>query len=103
MVAWFNLPKINVAYEDATLLMAKLFGTIPKYIAGSDFITRIMVTPTGQLPKDTVYSQYDLDLAENMYFSYPYDYGAFEYSVLFSVPLTASCLDEIILDPQTCI
>lgn len=98
MVAWFNLPQINEAYEDATLLMAKLVSTIPRKLANSDFVTKIRITPSGFLPKDTVYSQYDLDLAENMYFSFPYDYAAFSYTVNFSIPM--ACLDAITLDPS---
>jgi len=101
MVAWFNLPMINPAYTDATLLMATLISTIPKYIANSDFITRIMVTPIGEMPKDSVYSQYDLDLAENMYFAYPYDYAAFQFNIVFSV--AKSCLDKIVINPESCI
>ena len=59
-----------------------------------------MVTPSGFLQKDTVYSQYDLDLAENMYFSHPYDYGAYQFNVLFSVPM--ACLDEVEINPGIC-
>jgi len=101
MVAWFNLPMIDPAYNDATLLMATLISTIPKYIANTDFITRIMVMPAGFLQKDTVYSQYDLDLAENMYFSHPYDYGAYQFDVMFSIP--KACLDDVEINPQSCI
>jgi len=100
MVAWFNLPMINIDYADATLLMAALINEIPKYIANSDFITRIMITPVGFLQKDTVYSQYDLDLAENQYFSYPYDYGAYQFNIKFSIPKSALCFDEIEIDPK---
>lgn len=101
MVAWFNLPMINETYTDATLLMAKLISTIPKYITNEDFVTGIMVTPRSFLPKDSVYAQYDLDLAENMYFAYPYDYSAFSFDIVFRLPM--ACLDAITLDPLTCI
>ncbi|HCC71260.1 MAG TPA: hypothetical protein DEQ09_08940 [Bacteroidales bacterium] len=100
MVAWFNLPMINPDYTDATLLMAHLVAAVPKYIDNDDFITRILVVPIGELDKETVYSQYDLDLAENMYFAFPYDYAAFQFNVIFAIP--KNCLDKIIIDPDEC-
>ena len=100
MVAWFNLKMINPDYEDATLLMAHLVSAMPKYIDNTDLITGIVVFPQSELPKDTVYSAYDLNLEENMYFAFPYDYGAFEFEVIYRVP--KNCLDEIIIDPDVC-
>lgn len=100
MVAWFNLKMINPDYEDATLLMAHLVSTVPKYIANDEFITGIKVEPVNELPKETVYSNYDLNLEENMYFAFPYDYGAFEFEVIYRIP--KACLDEVIIDPDVC-
>jgi len=100
MVAWFNLPAINPDYSDATLLMAHLVATVPKYLDNQDYVTRIMTIPIGELTKDTVYSQYDLDLAENMYFAFPYDYAAFQFDVVFAIP--KNCLDAVTIDPDLC-
>jgi len=100
MVAWFNLKMINPDYQDATLLMAHLVSAMPKYIANMDLITGIVVFPAGEAVKETVYSAYDLNLEENMYFAFPYDYGAFEFEVVYRIP--KNCLDEIIIDPDVC-
>lgn len=100
LVAWFNLKMINPDYTDATLLMAHLLAAIPKYIDNDDLIKRILVIPQGELPKDTVYSNYDLDLAHNLYFAFPYDYAAFDIDVVYAI--AKNCLDEIVIDPNIC-
>ena len=101
MIAWFNLRMINPDYEDATLLMAHLVSAVPKYLDDDDFIVAIKVEPLNELPKETVYSAYDLNLEENLYFAFPYDYGAFEFDVMYRIP--PNCLDAVVIDPDVCI
>lgn len=100
MIAWFNLRMINPEYQDATLLMAHLISAVPKYIDNDEFITGIKIEPVNELPKETVYSNYDLNLEENMYFAFPYDYGAFEFEVVYRIP--KACLDAVVIDPDVC-
>jgi len=101
LVSWWNLPLINSAYTDASLLVANIISTIPQSLDNTDYLTQIQVRFAGMEPEGAnIVSNYDFNEAENQFTTYPYQYTGLNYEIDFA--FTKNCVDAVILSPDIC-
>jgi hypothetical protein len=104
LVCWCNLAKINADIVSAELLKLAIMMTIPTRIDNTDWVTKIFVKFEGEETKSPdIFGGYTYDEKQNQYLMYPYDYFALNYSVKYSIPMNAECIDTLILNPKLCI
>lgn len=98
---WFNLPKINADYIDATYPVMRILESIPTNIANTDELLMIHTSFAGFVPNtQDVFSGYDFDMKDHQYHLYPYDVRGINFTVNYAV--SRSCLGELSLNPKVC-
>ncbi len=101
LVSWWNLPLINSAYTDASLLVANLIAEIPEKLTTVDYMSQIQVSFLGEEPSGaTVVAAYNFDEPENQFTTFPYMYTALNYTVEFA--FGKNCPDAVVLNPSVC-
>ncbi len=101
LVSWWNLPLINSAYTDASLLVANLIAEIPEKLTSVDYMSQIQVSFLGEEPSGaTVVAAYDFDEPENQFTTYPYIFTAINYQIDFA--FGKNCVDAVTLNPSIC-
>lgn len=93
LIAWFNLKKIG-ATVTSDVLLRLIAQAIPETLADFSDIENIRVTLTGIPNKaPALFSQYSYNEAERQYLLFPFDYGALNYTVTYSLN---KCVDDIV-------
>ena len=100
LVSWWNLPLINSAYTDASLLVANLIAEIPESLTSVDYMSQIQVMFAGEETGANIIAAYNFDEPENQFTTYPYIYTALNYSVEFA--FGKNCVDAVVLNPSVC-
>lgn len=101
LVSWWNLPLINSAYTDASLLVANLIAEIPEKLTTVDYMSQIQVSFLGEEPSGaTVVAAYNFDEPENQFTTYPYIFTAINYQIDFA--FGKNCVDAVTLNPSIC-
>ena len=95
LVGWFNLKKIGASVTSDVLLRL-IAQAIPDALADFSDIKNIRVTLTGIPNKaPALFSQYSYNESERQYLLFPFDYGALNYTITYSIN---KCVDDIVLD-----
>jgi len=100
LVSWWNLPLINSAYTDPSLLVANLIAEIPESLTTIDYLSQIQVMFNGEETGANVVAAYNFDEPENQFTTYPYVYTALSYVVEFA--FGKNCVDAVVLNPSAC-
>jgi len=100
LVSWWNLPLINSAYTDASLLVANLIAEIPESLTTVDYLSQIQVIFGGEETGSSLIAAYNFDEPENQFTTYPYIYTALNYTVQFA--FGKNCVDAVVLNPSVC-
>ena len=100
LVCWCNLPKINQAYTDASLIMANIMKNMPKTLANTDYLTKMRIFYDGYEKDEGIFDPYTYNEEEFQYLIFPFDWFVLNYNVFFSV--AKDCPDDVVLDPSTC-
>lgn len=97
LIGWFNLKKIGASVTSDVLLRL-IAQAIPETLADFSDIENIRVTLTGIPNKaPALFSQYTYNEAERQYLLFPFDYGALNYTVTYSIN---KCVDDITITPN---
>lgn len=100
-VGWWNLPRINSAYTDASLLVANIIAEIPERLTNVDYLSQMQVSFAGEVPNGAeILSKYTLDEAENQFATFPYAVTGINFTVDFA--FGKNCVDAVTLNPQVC-
>lgn len=100
-VGWWNLPKINSSYTDASLLVANLIAEIPQRLTNADYFSQIQVSFAGEVPNGAeILSKYTLDEAENQFATFPFAVTGLNFTVDFA--FGKNCPDSVTLNPSIC-
>lgn len=95
LIGWFNLKKIGASVTSDVLLRL-IAQAIPDTLADFSDIENTRITLTGIPNKaPTLFSQYSYNEAERQYLLFPFDYGALNYTITYSIN---KCVDDIVLD-----
>ena len=101
LVSWWNLPLINSAYTNASLLVANLIAAIPEKLTTVDYFSQIQVMFNGEPETGaSVIAAYNFDEPENQFTTYPYIYTALNYLIEFA--FMKNCVDAVVLNPSAC-
>ena len=101
LVSWWNLPLINSAYTDASLLVANLIAAIPERLDNIDYLTQKRVAFAGENPSGAgIVAAYNFDEPENQFTTYPYMYTGLNFLVDFA--FAKNCVDAVVLNPSVC-
>lgn len=102
LVAWFNLDRINKSLNNGSQLLLILMDAIPKSFPSQSNILKGRIEFIGQDERSAdIFSEYEYDEAQLQYLIHPFDYGALNYNVHFSMnPL---CTDPIEIIPADCL
>lgn len=93
IICWFNTKKIGDFSTD--VLLRLVAQAIPDTIADFDDIENIRVTLSGIPNKSpSIFSAYTYSEAERQYLLFPFDYGALNYTITYSLN---KCVDDITL------
>lgn len=93
LIGWFNLKNIGASVTSDVLLRL-IAQAIPETLADFGDIENIQISLTGIPNKSTtLFSQYTYNEAERQYLLFPFDYGALNYTVTYSLN---KCVDDIV-------
>lgn len=101
LVSWWNLPKINSAYTDPSLLVANLISEIPESLTNDDYMIAIQIAFAGEAPSlADILNKYTFDEPEFQFNTHPYYLTGLNYEVRWW--MGKSCPDSIVVNPSVC-
>ena len=100
-VGWWNLPLIDQAMTDPSLLVANIIAAVPVALTTVDYLSQIRVAWDGEeVSGAEVLSKYSFDEPENQFATFPYAVTGINFVVDFA--FGKNCVDAVVLNPATC-